>query len=199
MKLKLFVIGMHERLSTLFLAACWTVIIAVAAMSALGLHTALVAGASMQPTLADGDMVLLRTYGYTLRRGDIVVFQCDALEKNLIKRVIGLSGDTIELFGTDVYRNGKRLDESYSVPDCYNMGDAPQVYHIGEGHVFVLGDNRPISCDSRYDAVGQVDTDDIVGVCVDWGTPPELLGTVVSRAAAVGHALTDAVHFSTHR
>ncbi len=195
MKLKTIIINAYERLDTLLEAARWVFIITVATMCLLGFRTTLTLGRSMQPTIADGSLTLLKTSGYTLSRGDIVAFRCDTLDKYLIKRVIGLPGDTIEFLGNEVYRNGKRLNEPYAVADYFNFGDALQTYHVGEGHLFVLGDNRPISCDSRYDAVGQVNTNDVIGVCVGWKLLPKPVLTAVRQTAKAIRAMTDKENF----
>lgn len=129
---------------------------------------------SMFPTLRVGDHILVSKLSYGLRlplvtdsaflfdtpkRGDIVVFTRpdesetseDEAGINIIKRVIGLPGDTVEVRGTKAYINGQALEEPYArwqdhgIPDGYFGPDV-----VPEGHVFLLGDNRDRSKDSRF-------------------------------------------------
>lgn len=194
MKLKTAATDIRERMGTMFDAACWTLIITMLVTAAFGVRPGLVMGTSMQPTLSEGDLMLLRTSGYTLEHGSVAVFQCKSLNKLLVKRVIGLPGDTIELIGTELYRNGELLDEPYAVRNLYNFGDKPSTYFVEEGHLFVLGDNRPVSNDSRYDAVGQVEFDDVVGILIDSSTPPKAAAELLRAAAATKMAAADALH-----
>jgi len=125
---------------------------------------------SMAPTLNVGDRVLVNKLSYRLHdvnRGDVVVFERppvastgeDGEIKDLIKRVIAVEGDTIEGRDGRVYVNGELLDESYLEPDTPTTGlDAAT---LGEDEVFVMGDNRTNSEDSRV--FGPIDEDDIVG------------------------------------
>ena len=126
---------------------------------------------SMEPTLQEGDRVLVNKLSYRLHdvnRGDIVVFARPdegtpvAAEDNvrdLIKRVVGLPGETIEARDGVVYIDGQRLEEPY-LPDATVTNDLPPT-SVPEGHVFVMGDNRGNSHDSR--AFGPIDDDTIVG------------------------------------
>jgi len=125
---------------------------------------------SMEPTLHVGDRVLVNKLSYRLHdvnRGDVVVFERppvastgeDGEIKDLIKRVVAVEGDTIEGRDGRVYVNGELLDESYLEPDTPTTGlDAAT---LGEDEVFVMGDNRTNSEDSRV--FGPIDEDDIVG------------------------------------
>jgi len=110
-----------------------------------------VSGPSMVPTLLDGDRLLL-TKGYTSpRHGDIVVFIIDeqGTPTEIVKRVVGLPGDTIEVLGDNVLVNGKPEATPHPVVIRFESPRiAPQV--IPAGTVFVMGDNRPVSLDSRY-------------------------------------------------
>ncbi|MGH1831764.1 signal peptidase I [Enterococcus gilvus] len=120
-----------------------------------------VKGDSMDPTLADGERVIALK-NTEIKRFDIVTFPApDDEGKNYIKRVIGLPGDTIEYKDDQLYINGKRTDEPYldeykgeltdSQPLTYdfNLKDLYGSEKIPEGELFVLGDNRRISKDSR--------------------------------------------------
>lgn len=109
----------------------------------------------------DGDKVILWTQP-NLKRGDIVVFRIDSRANPLIKRVIGLAGDTIVINGTSVSVNGEQLDETY-INGSMDTGDMKnyQTVLVPEGCVFCMGDNRNNSTDSRD--FGAVQMDHVVG------------------------------------
>jgi signal peptidase I len=125
---------------------------------------------SMEPTLDVGDRVLVNKLSYKLHdvhRGDVVVFTRppgastgeDGEIKDLIKRVIAIGGDTIEGREGNVYVNGERIDENYLEPGTPT--DNLPLMTIPDGQVFVMGDNRTNSEDSRV--FGPIDEDAIVG------------------------------------
>jgi signal peptidase I len=125
---------------------------------------------SMEPTLDVGDRVLVNKLSYKfhdVHRGDVVVFGRppgastgeDGEIKDLIKRVIAIGGDTIEGRDGVVYVNGKGIDENYLEPGTPT--DNLPLQTIPDGKVFVMGDNRTNSEDSRV--FGPIDEDDIVG------------------------------------
>ncbi|MBT5757779.1 MAG: signal peptidase I [Acidimicrobiaceae bacterium] len=142
---------------------------------------------SMLPTLEDGNRVVVNHLSYQLgevERGQVVVFDRPPSldgENDLIKRVIGLPGETIRLVDTNVYIEGLRVIEPYllvsestrskgPIPGCAQpLADANQCV-IPEGHVFVMGDNRRGSADSRE--FGPVGIDTIVGRAVGIVWPP---------------------------
>jgi signal peptidase I len=125
---------------------------------------------SMEPTLEVGDRVLVNKLSYRfhdVNRGDVVVFERppgastgqNGEIKDLIKRVIAVGGDTIEAKEGEVYVNGERVDENYLEPGTPT--DNLPLKTIPDGHVFVMGDNRTNSEDSRI--FGPIDEDAIVG------------------------------------
>ena len=128
----------------------------------------LVRGDSMYSTLEEGDYLIINRMSYKFKepqRGDIIVFKSDLQQedgssKDLVKRVIGVSGDTVKIENSKVYVNGEELVEPY-INDEVTEGDIDTV--VPENLVFVLGDNREISLDSRYDSVGFIDDSDILG------------------------------------
>jgi signal peptidase I len=157
----------------------WVVVIGGALVVALLIKAFLVQAfyipsESMVPTLEVGDRVLVNKLSYRLHevnRGDLVVFErpegeSDQSVKDLIKRVIGLPGDQLVIKDNAVYVNGDRLDEGY-LPDgtvtkqgrldC--VDESPCV--IPEGSIWVMGDNREHSFDSRY--FGPIEQNTIVG------------------------------------
>ena len=121
---------------------------------------------SMDDTLHNNDYLILWKMAYRSSEpsyGDIVVFKSDLLddkgkEKLLIKRVVAKSGDTIAVKDGYVYRNGKQLMEPYT-KDGYTNGGI-------DGKLFLLGDNRVVSIDSRDPSVGFVDEDLVIGKAV---------------------------------
>jgi len=122
---------------------------------------------SMEPTLRIGDRVLVNKLSYRvhdIHRGDIVVFERpkdeppDAI-KDLIKRVIALPGETVSTQNGQVYIDGRPLDEPY-LPAGTVTDNLPPT-KVDDGKVFVMGDNRGDSRDSRY--FGAIDEDLIVG------------------------------------
>lgn len=155
----------------------WAAVIGGAFLVALLVRSTLVQAfwipsPSMEPTLEEGDRVLVNKLSYRLHdvhRGDIVVFERPATAlaadpsddiPDLIKRVIGLPGETIEARADGfVYIDGERLNEPYLPPDTRTVDLPPTEIEAGE--VFVMGDNRANSSDSRI--FGAIDEDLIVG------------------------------------
>ena len=135
---------------------------AVAALIAtLVLPVLQIEGKSMEPTLVNGDIVLL-TKTTTLGRGDICGFSWN--NKILIKRVIGIPGDWIEI-DTDgtVYLNGERLDEPYADQISFGECDLEFPFQVPQEQYFVLGDMRESSIDSRNTLIGCVEKEQIIG------------------------------------
>ena len=139
-----------------------TYMAAVAALVAtLILPVLQIEGTSMEPTLVNGDIVLL-VKTKSLGRGDICGFSWN--NKTLIKRVIGIPGDWIEI-DTDgtVYRNGEKLDEPYAQQIAFGECDLEFPYQVPPEQYFVLGDMRESSIDSRNTLVGCVENEQIIG------------------------------------
>ena len=118
-------------------------------------------GTSMEPTLVNGDIVLLNKTT-VFDRGDICGFAWN--NKILVKRVIGIPGDWIEI-DTDgtVYRNGEVLDEPYAQQLAFGECDLEFPFQVPQEQYFVLGDMRESSIDSRNTLVGCVGKDQIIG------------------------------------
>ena len=132
-------------------------------------------GESMMPTLENGDRMVVNKIGYMVGepdRFDIVVFHAPE-QKNYIKRVIGLPGDHIEFKNDQLLINGKEVPEPYldqykseitegTLTDDFTIEETPaQVKEIPEGYIFVMGDNRRFSKDSRH--IGLVAIDEVIG------------------------------------
>ena len=128
-----------------------------------------VKGVSMEPEYHAGDRLMIKRRGYQLHYGDVVLIRSSLLDEgeNFCKRIIGLPGDMIELRGGKVIRNGEEVAESYlgDVQTKPRAGEG-NIYRIKPNHVFVLGDNRPVSMDSRCKELGQVPISAIKGVVV---------------------------------
>lgn len=103
-----------------------------------------VSGASMDDTLENGDILLLKKFDTDYKRYDIVVF--DRNNERLIKRVIGLPGEYIECIDGKIYINDEEIKD---IDTNLVTRDFNKIY-IPENHYFVMGDNRPVSNDSRY-------------------------------------------------
>lgn len=127
-------------------------------------------GSSMEPTLAEGDFVVCsRTADFS--RGDLVAFYYN--NKVLIKRVIGLPGQHVLINEEgSVYVDGKLLDEPYVRDKALGDCDLTFPFEVPEGRLFVMGDHRAASIDSRNSLIGCVGEDNLVGRLVVTTWPP---------------------------
>jgi len=124
---------------------------------------------SMQPTLFENNYIFLSKQSYSFgdpKRGDIIVFHTNLTtqkgeEKLLIKRIIGLPGDKISIMEGEVFINDEKQDEEY-ILDGFTSGYIEN-FVVPENKVFVMGDNRAVSLDSRAEEIGCIDIDKIVG------------------------------------
>ena len=127
-----------------------------------GLRFCTVDGHSMDNTLFDGEQLLLNPSA-EIRSGDIVVFEYG--QTYLIKRVVGLPGDTVAVVKGVLYVNNIKYDESYLSEECITrFMDSSFMVTVGEDEYFVMGDNRDNSRDSR--SFGCVPRDTITGVAI---------------------------------
>ena len=131
-------------------------------------------GPSMLPTLHDKDMLLLRSIGYTPKQGDIVVLTKDFdhyVDQPIVKRVIAVGGQTVRIDYEEskVYVDGVALDEPYiNEKLMFRPGGKLTIEEltVPEGSVFVLGDNRNNSSDSRHYELGAIDNRYILGEAI---------------------------------
>ncbi len=121
-------------------------------------------GESMLPNLQNGDRLILTDVTGTYERGDIVVVSRED-DDPLVKRIIAVAGDTIDLQNGNVYLNGDLLEEPYIDQETYDVSPEPPDFPltVPAGYVFVMGDNRGNSLDSRSEEVGLVETQRILG------------------------------------
>ncbi len=125
-----------------------------------------VIGSSMVPTLEERDRLVISKLFYTPKRGDIVVLRKQEFkDEPLVKRVIATEGETIDIDFTEgiVYVDGVALDEPYVNALVHEPEDFTEPVTVPEGCVFVMGDNRNKSTDSRCAVIGCVDTRLILG------------------------------------
>ncbi len=152
----------------------WVTCIVVAVLITLVLRNFVfslvrVEGSSMAPTLSDGDRLVMIRLGYTPQKGDIVVVDPDnGSVAPYIKRIIGMPGDVIEFsrgYDGDVMIeiNGELLEEAYISSEFYPNQIGEGSYIVPEEHVFVMGDNRPNSKDSRDKSVGFIPYENVLG------------------------------------
>lgn len=117
---------------------------------------------SMETTIMPGDRLYVNKLFNIkdAKRGDIIVFQSDELDAKLVKRLIGLPGETIDINEEgQVFINGKKLDEPYAKETKWPV----QEFKIPQGTYFFLGDNRPVSVDARYWSNPYISEDKIIG------------------------------------
>lgn len=142
-------------------------------------------GTSMEPNLHNGEYIIVNKtaywFGHNPQRGDVIVFQApDQPQYDRVKRVIGLSGDTVEampdgtVYITNANGNRSRLEEPYLAT---NHAGASGTWTVPEGEYFVMGDNRSVSYDSREG--GSVPRSKVIGKALvviwplrDWGWAP---------------------------
>jgi len=151
--------GAHYRRRPYHWLLSWVLVIVVAAGVAAGLRlfvvqTFFVPTGSMIPNLLVGDRILVLKVGYTVDRGSILVFRRpphdtdDPSNEDLVKRVIGLPGETIWSRGNTIYINGKPIAQPW-LPKGTLLGEAIRPEKIPAGDFFMMGDNRTVSYDSR--------------------------------------------------
>ena len=126
-------------------------------------------GPSMDPTLKNGQLLILEKVNKKYQRMDIVVVKTkiDGSKERLVKRVIGLPGESIEYKHDKLYINGKVVKDKFAnITDRFSIEELYKTKKIPKGYYFVMGDNREVSLDSRDRRVGFVKKKDIVGKAI---------------------------------
>ena len=162
---------LRSTIYTLITVAAVAVLVATLLLPVLQIY-----GSSMAPTLSDRDIVLtLKTS--KLESGDVVAFYYN--NKILVKRVIAQAGDWIDITPEgDVYVNGELLDEPYLDEKALGDCNIELPYQVPESRIFVMGDHRSVSVDSRNTAVGCVAEEQIVGKLIFRVWPFDYFGEI---------------------
>lgn len=125
------------------------------------LERVIISGFSMYPTLSDSDVCVARKFNVEPKRYDIVIAKVEG--QTIIKRVIGLPGETLQVIDETVYIDGKIVNGEYNFFTA-DMGILESPYIVGEDEYFLMGDNREESCDSRE--FGSVKKENIKGIVI---------------------------------
>ena len=142
-----------------------------------------VAGVSMEPTLMEGQVVIVNKIEYYLkspRRNDVIVYKQSNREHSYyeIKRVIGLPGETVKIKNGIIYINDEALKEKVKTETIENAGLAEEGIKLDDNEYFVLGDNRNDSEDSRFASVGNVLKNEILGKAIATEKPFTLVDSL---------------------
>ena len=163
--------ALRSTLYTLLVVAAVAVLIATMVMPILQ-----ITGTSMTPVVGQGEITMV-VRGSNPQRGDIIAFYYN--NKVLLKRVIGTAGDTIEIDDSgNVFVNGSQLDEPYITKKSLGQCDIDFPYQVPDNRIFVMGDNRETSVDSRTTAVGCIADEYVIGKVFLRVWPLERLGTL---------------------
>ncbi|MBD3181525.1 signal peptidase I [Candidatus Poribacteria bacterium] len=167
----------NQNLMLIILAVIAVLTITAASLRLIFFDILIINGDSMFPTIRTGDVVLSNKIVYKyedLKHGDIIAFKVSI--KRLVKRIIGISGDTVELKNGIIYINGDRIQNNifYITEKAKKKSFGPHI--VRQNHVFVLGDNISISIDSRN--FGEIPYDDVIGKADYICYPPDRAGKI---------------------
>ncbi len=162
---------LRSTISSLLVVAAIAVLV-----SMLFLPVLRVTGSSMTPTMQNDELIICSKRS-NFKQGDIVAFYYN--NKILLKRVIGTAGDYIDIKddGT-VYVNGEKLDEPYVKEPALGTCDLEMPYQVPDNRIFVMGDHRSVSIDSRSSTVGCIADEYVIGRVIFRIWPFESIGTV---------------------
>ena len=162
---------MRSTIYVLITVAAVAVLVAVLLLPVLQIF-----GNSMTPTLSEGDFVV-SVKGSELKTGDVIAFYFN--NKILVKRAIASSGDWVDIDENGVvYVNNQKIDEPYVSEAARGQCDIKLPYQVPENRIFVMGDHRNVSIDSRSSAIGCVAEEQIVGKIVFCVWPLKDFGAV---------------------
>ena len=151
-----YALVLRSTIYTMITVAAIAVLIAVLFLPVLRIY-----GSSMNPTLSEGDIVV-SLKGSQFQTGEIIAFYYN--NKILVKRVIANAGDWVDIDEDgNVYVNGEKLNEPYLKDRAFGETDIKLPYQVPDKRIFVMGDNRSVSVDSRNTSVGCVAEEQIVG------------------------------------
>lgn len=164
----------------------WVVVIVIAFLLSMIIKTfilssTLVVGSSMNNTLDTNDRLFVNRIGFMVDHvdyGDIVEFKAPVEDKDYIKRVIGLPGDTVEIRENQVYRNNQLLEEDYTNSSTTLPITDQKKWVVEEDKVFVLGDNRLPNGSKDSRDFGTIDKESIVGIAFFRFYPFDQFGTL---------------------
>lgn len=160
----------------------WAKLLITAFLIAILLRTfvfqiAIVDQISMYPTLKPGDMLIVSRLSYKIgqpNRGDVAVLKDDSAGKLLVKRLMALPGETVELLNGKTYINGIQLTKDWNTSDNIDF----PIFEVPMDEYFMMGDNRLHSRDSRSDTLGPVERDLLVGKVIFRIWPLNKIGTI---------------------
>lgn len=139
-------------------------------------NIAVVSGDSMQPTYHNRDILLMSKAFYSIKNGDIIAIKKDNLKDAIVKRVIASEGQTvyIDFENGDIYVNDRLVKEDYINEKTFKVGNIDEEEYpltVPKDCYFVMGDNRNNSVDSRYEEIGMVKSEEILGEIIFkiWG------------------------------
>lgn len=167
---------LKSTLYSLIVVAAVAVLIATLLLPVLQIQ-----GTSMEPTLNDGEIVvLIKTTN--LKRGQLCCFSYQ--NKFLIKRVIGIPGDSITINEEGyVFVNNEKIDEPYIIDRALGECDIDFPVYVSENHYFILGDHRSASIDSRSSVIGLVSSEQVIGKIFFRIWPFEEIGQIDTQTA----------------
>lgn len=150
-----------------FLISCVILLAAVFVLVNIFFRFVIISDQTMYPNVQEKDLVVFSRFSQNIDRGDILTFYSQNLQHDYINRVIAVEGDTVTITRAgNIMVNGSKLKEPYLLMGQTQLQDVAFPQTVPEGAVFVLGDNRAISIDSRNSGVGMVPVDQVKGKLV---------------------------------